>query len=1011
MDNKPTLENHVLDLVDELIYISDVNTYELLYVNNRLVSAFGLAGINTYGRMCYEVLQNRSTPCPYCTNSFIREDEFYIWENKNCVTGKKYILKDKIINWNSRRARLEIAIDITEKEIISKTLQDKLDLSKFVVSAVECLTDSGIENTDFDKILKYALDYYNAERAFIFEYSYSLGLARNTHEICAPGIEPQIDFLQNLTFEDLSLWNRLFESSDEIVIKDLEEMRYHQTSYTILKAQNINNLLAVATRQNGRLIGFVGVDNPKNMDNGCGFLQLICYAFNSHIRAKETFNSSLHKADNPNLLSLSDNLLSRYSKIMDIAASFILSVNYKTGEYQIHKEGPIERQKASSMKYGELIKSMSDKYISPDNAKSWHKHMTLEYIRENMLKSDFTSSYEYLMLNDLGAYVWYYNMYIPFSDEEILIAGININSFKVRTEMAFTKELKLQALSFKRENSLSEARYRVIVDKMVSGIFEWCAGEDDLPLHVDGIEGSYCISEKLERDFGFKPDNHDFAEFFFTNKKIHPDDIRSFHSFMTSNLNSKFKNVTCRITNDGKNYRWYKITLVSSFGVSGQPERRIYALMDVNDETETMKALEYRAERDVLTGLFNQDAFYSRGQLLLNSQVELNYFIITMDIDKFKVINDLYGLDEGNKTLTSIGKTLEDTVGNSGICSRLYADVFCAMIKYDNRDDIFDFIDNISERLAKAENGTMLVPSFGICEVLDRTISMTRLCEMSGFAHKSVKQINGVHWRFYDDIIRIHSVEEKQLESEMSSALANGEFVVYLQPKYDIMEERVVGAEALVRWLHPVSGIVPPSKFIPLFEKNGFIIQLDAFVWEQSFMLLRKWIDEGKTPIPISVNVSRLHLHSKDFKNTISSLAEKYNIENKYIELELTESLFVDNFSYVSNGLEELRTEGFKLNMDDFGSGYSSLNMLKDIKIDTLKIDCAFFNEVTATSRGKTIVKHTIAMANDLNLNIVAEGVETQEQVNFLRESNCRVIQGFYFSPPIPYDSFEEKYL
>ncbi len=239
----------------------------------------------------------------------------------------------------------------------------------------------------------------------------------------------------------------------------------------------------------------------------------------------------------------------------------------------------------------------------------------------------------------------------------------------------------------------------------------------------------------------------------------------------------------------------------------------------------------------------------------------------------------------------------------------------------------------------------------------------------------------------------------------MEYALEAGEFTVYLQPKYSIATEEIVGAEALVRWIHPEKDIISPGDFVPIFEQNGFIIKPDEFVWERVCSLLRKWIDFGLSPIPVSVNVSRIHLKNNRFIATFDRLIEKYGLDKRLLEIEITET--IDNIN-AENMIKSLKERGYMLLMDDFGSGYSTLNMLKSTPFDIIKIDKEFLNEFMLSDRGKKIISHTISMSKDIGLGLVAEGVETKEQADFLCSCSCNVAQGFYYSRPIDIDAFEK---
>lgn len=242
----------------------------------------------------------------------------------------------------------------------------------------------------------------------------------------------------------------------------------------------------------------------------------------------------------------------------------------------------------------------------------------------------------------------------------------------------------------------------------------------------------------------------------------------------------------------------------------------------------------------------------------------------------------------------------------------------------------------------------------------------------------------------------------------MQKALLNNEFMMFLQPKHSISTGKIIGAEALARWKHPTRGMVSPAEFIPVFEENGFIIKLDTFIWEEACKRIRKWIDCGISPVPVSVNISREYVHTFDVTSMLLKLVEKHDIPISLLELEITES--ADSIG-VEEIVRKLKSSGFKMLMDDFGSGYSSLNMLKNTPFDVLKIDKSFLDEFMDTDRGRKIIEHTISMSQDIGLDIIAEGVETNEQAQFLSQCGCDAAQGFFYSKPIPADEFDKRLL
>ena len=241
----------------------------------------------------------------------------------------------------------------------------------------------------------------------------------------------------------------------------------------------------------------------------------------------------------------------------------------------------------------------------------------------------------------------------------------------------------------------------------------------------------------------------------------------------------------------------------------------------------------------------------------------------------------------------------------------------------------------------------------------------------------------------------------------MEKALKNGEFVMYLQPKYSIGEERMIGAEALVRWIHPEKGLIPPMDFVPLFEQNGFVIKMDRYIWEEACKLIREWIDAGTEPVPISVNLSRRHLKDMEFVSVLNDLIDKYQIPKEYLEIEITETVEEEG---IAEGVSLLKENGYTLLMDDFGSGYSSLNMLKDTRFDVIKIDRGFLQDFIGSARGQKIVEHTIRMTKAIGLDLIAEGVETREQAEFLGDCGCDKAQGFYYAKPMTAAEFNKLF-
>ena len=303
--------------------------------------------------------------------------------------------------------------------------------------------------------------------------------------------------------------------------------------------------------------------------------------------------------------------------------------------------------------------------------------------------------------------------------------------------------------------------------------------------------------------------------------------------------------------------------------------------------------------------------------------------------------------------------------------------------------------------------GTSVSLVFGIYKITDKSVPVRLMCDRARAVKKQIKGSMLSNYAVYDDEIRLKLREQQEIENEMQLALKKHEFVMYLQPQINIQDGTLYGAEALVRWAHPAKGVMVPGRFIPLFENNGFITKLDRYMWEEACAYIRKLNKKGYQ-IPISVNVSRLNIGEVDIPATLDSLVKKYKIDKRLLEVEITENLFMDDAQGLFGEMEELRDRGYKVLMDDFGSGYSSLNMLRKAPVDVIKIDRFFLDEIMATDRGKIIVEASVRMAKQLGLMVIAEGVETKEQLDFLKDIHCDIAQGFYYSKPITTEEFEK---
>lgn len=403
----------------------------------------------------------------------------------------------------------------------------------------------------------------------------------------------------------------------------------------------------------------------------------------------------------------------------------------------------------------------------------------------------------------------------------------------------------------------------------------------------------------------------------------------------------------------------------------------------------------------------NPQIFLSQAREVLISQPDRKYAVVQFDIAKFKAVNDIYGENVGDELLDFIDSSLKILCGKEQMFVRLTADVFMILTPYGKKEDIDEFIEMLNQNLL-GYKGLKYRLVFGVSLIRDLHERLRKYADEAAVARQGVKEDALHYYAYFEDDMKEELITRKFMEDNMEKALKNREFVMYLQPKFSISRNEMVGAEALVRWIHPEKGMLSPLDFVPLFEQNGFVIKMDQYIWEEACRTIRDWMDKGVSPVPISVNMSRRHLRDHDFVDVLNRLVEKYRIPKHLLEIELTETIQENE---LSSEIERLKDNGYKLLMDDFGSGFSSLNMLKNTKFDVIKMDRGFLRNFIGSERGERIVEHTIRMSRDIGLDLIAEGVETKEQAMFLQGCGCDTAQGFYYAKPMSLEEFNRCWM
>ena len=411
-----------------------------------------------------------------------------------------------------------------------------------------------------------------------------------------------------------------------------------------------------------------------------------------------------------------------------------------------------------------------------------------------------------------------------------------------------------------------------------------------------------------------------------------------------------------------------------------------------NDELQTMVKRMGRSNR-----------FRRNVSALLNTADKVAF--IQFDIRRFKIINDLYGEKFGNEVLDHIVRTLKDCCNDKQYYLNLRSDVFIVVTEAPDTDYPMRFIKELDARLCQYKNVTLQL-SYGVYIAEDKTMELRQMEDRAAMARRTAKSgfasSNIVCYKeqFKDSLYNIKFIEEN-----LQKAIDEHQLSMYLQPKYSISKNEIIGAEALVRWIHPERGMIYPDEFIPIIEENGSIVQVDYYIWRKACMFIRKCIDAGIKPCPISVNVSRVHLRGDECSQILSDMVHSSGIPGKLLELEITET--ADDLQ-ISRQTALLKDSGFTLLMDDFGSGYSSLNVLLESPFDVIKLDKRFVESMMTSDKGQNILEHVLQMASNLDITVLAEGVETKAQVDLLRSIGCDQVQGYYYAKPMTEDKFFE---
>ena len=1184
-----------LDGMNELIYISDIDTYELLYMNTCGLKQFGLKSRQEIsGRKCYEVLQGFDSPCSFCTNSRLNRTEFYEWQTQNPITRHQYLLKDKLITYEGRDVRMEIAMDISK--FLSQEHQIKVlfENEQIAMECARALQDTRDDRHAIEQALEILGKKLRGDRTYIFEIHDML--MDNIYEWCAPAIKAQKEQLQGIPQEICHHWIEAFKQRKPYIISNLEEYAdIESAEYERLKPQGIHSLITVPLFDQDQLIGYMGIDNPpyENGSNITEILQILAYFIqavlirmrsNEKLR-KKTYMDELTGARNQNaylheveMLNAQIQLDKEVEENLGLGAVFVDAnglkeindtVGHEAGDklliyiaqkiiqvfpakyvYRIggdefvvlsnHVEENAFLEKAAKLRdslreheagqgdkaavgacwsrdavYVEEIvnKAESEMY---ESKKQYYKKRRRK-VRSFSGSSDMLDTYTTLLFKDsdvvleakklLHLIVEQWNeeqLRLMLDDDFILFEEEYQKVFRGREAITFLKKQQ-------EENDGQKLRdMQFFRKRIVRGVsILSCYGQLDCKnkegkassMPVDAtlmlvqkngrIKCLYMHSTKIGLHKAYEEDIQQnvntaclnmmtrFAAG--TNPPMNPDDALISCSLLTNafelllqkysnvyfvNINADFYitlrsenkfhtlvgssgSFTCINVNYAEQYmdeinkiKYHNFTSRKNLLDNLEEGHRFISMTFFVDKDNDKKGREVEVdiwlgdlsgeaacifafknltenpkpaaiiETDNLTGLASYEKFRRSGQSLIDLNEE-KYAVISIDFQNFKYINEVTGYKTGDKILKNFAANLMNI---QGMHTRVTADHFLTMLAYDQDSNYV--IENVRRNIAQftmSQNAQIedikVVLRMGIYFLEDSCTNIDTAIDYANITRQSIGQTVSNEIAVYNEaFVRQKSLQSKIL-ARMEPSLESGDFQIWMQPKIDLKTGKLCGAEALSRWMNNGTVCFYPDEFIPIFENNGFITSLDLYVLETVCKNIALWENMGwNDMVRISINLSVMDIMRDGVVDSIKRIVNRYQVDYRLLEFELTETGYFQNFNMAAYVMKELQDSGFFTSVDDFGSGYSVMNMLVNLSANTIKIDRAFMLNSIKTKAGCTLLERMIGIVHELGYSVLCEGIETQEQLELLRNMGCDEGQGYLFAKPMPINEYFDTY-